>query len=236
MGAFLDEDDDMSLEEIKNRQNTARNNSQPTVRAARDSGCDILPLEQRTSLIEDEAGPCPHSSRNGFCSPLSGGQTQRGKRTEAVSGEEALSSPVSGLTVEFDKLKLQNLASGFSETPNKSAKTRDEKILTSGTEAVDSDMVEPSAADRLGSSQARTESEMSAGIANLCLGPHCPSHEAPHSCTPAFSEPLGVAARREPVRRLFLLGYEWVCEHVGGCGTGLGAVMWVRGVRVTLIL
>ncbi|XP_014400849.1 PREDICTED: ankyrin repeat and LEM domain-containing protein 2 isoform X1 [Myotis brandtii] len=206
--AFLDEDDDMSLEEIKNRQNTARNNSQPTVRASRDSGCDILPLEQRTNLIEDEARPCPHSSRNGFCSPLSGGQTQRGKRTEAASGEEALSSPVSGLTVEFDKLKLQNLGSGFSETPNKSVKTRDEKILTSGTEVVDSDVVEPSAADRLGSSQAGTESEMSAGIANLCLGPRCPSHEAQHSCTSASSEPLGVAARKEPVRRLFLLGEE----------------------------
>ncbi|XP_059531848.1 ankyrin repeat and LEM domain-containing protein 2 isoform X2 [Myotis daubentonii] len=208
VGAFLDEDGDMSLEEIKNRQNTARNSGQPTVRASRVSGCNTLPLAQRTDLIEDEAGPCPHSSRNGFCSPLSGGQTQRGKRTEAASGEEALSSSVSGLTVEFDKLKLQNLGSAFSETPNKSVKTRDEKILTSGTEVVDSDMVEPSAADRLGSNQARTESEMSAGIANLCLSPHCPGHEAQHSCTSASSEPLGVAARREPVRRLFLLGEE----------------------------
>lgn len=205
--AFLDdEDDDMSLEEIKNRQNTARNNSQPTVRASRDSGCDILPLEQRTNLIEDEAQPCPHSSRNGFCRPLSGGKTQRGKGTEAVSGEEALSSPVSGLTVEFDKLKLQNLASGFSEIPNKSVKTRDEKNLTSRTEVVERDMVGPPAAARLGSSQARTESEMSAGIANMCLGPHCPGHEAQHSCTSASSEALGVAARKEPVQRLFLLG------------------------------
>ncbi|KAB0400564.1 hypothetical protein E2I00_011872 [Balaenoptera physalus] len=69
--AFLDEDDDMSLEEIKNRQNTARNTTQPTAAAFGDSGCDILPLEQQTDLIEASAPRSPRSSRNGFCSPPS---------------------------------------------------------------------------------------------------------------------------------------------------------------------
>lgn len=207
MRDFLDEDDDMSLEEIKNRQNTARNNNQATVRAFRDLGCDILPLEQRTNLIEDSVQTCPHSSRNGFSSPLSGGKTQGGKRTKAASGEEALPSHVSGLAVEFNKLNLQNLESGFSETPNKSMKTRDEKILMSRMDAVDIDMLEPPAANRLGSNQARTESEMSAGIANMCLGPHSPRHETQHGCTSLSSEPLGVHATKEPVRRLFLFGY-----------------------------
>ncbi|XP_036290225.1 ankyrin repeat and LEM domain-containing protein 2 isoform X2 [Pipistrellus kuhlii] len=204
--AFLGEDGDMSLEEIKNRQNTARNHSQPSARASRGSGGDI-PSEQRADLIEDAARSCPPSSRNGFCSPGGGGRTARGKRTEAASGEEALSSPVSGLTVEFHKLQLQNLGSGFPETPSESVETREEEILTARPEAVDSD-AEPPAADRLGSSQARTEGEISAGIANMCLGPHCPGHEAPHSCTSASSEPLGVTARKESVRRLFLLGEE----------------------------
>nr|KAF6268756.1 ankyrin repeat and LEM domain containing 2 [Pipistrellus kuhlii] len=110
-------------------------------------------------------------------------------------------------TVEFHKLQLQNLGSGFPETPSESVETREEEILTARPEAVDSD-AEPPAADRLGSSQARTEGEISAGIANMCLGPHCPGHEAPHSCTSASSEPLGVTARKESVRRLFLLGEE----------------------------
>ncbi|CAK6439918.1 unnamed protein product [Pipistrellus nathusii] len=199
--AFLGEDGDMSLEEIKNRQNTARNHSQPSSRASRGSGGDILPSEQRADLIEDAARSCPPGSRNGFCSPGSG------KGTEAASAEEALSSPVSGLTVEFDKLQLQNLGSGFPETPSESVKMREEEILTARPEAVDSD-AEPPAAGRLGSNQARTEGEISAGIANMCLGLHCPGHEAQHSCTSASSEPLGVTARKEPVRRLFLLGEE----------------------------
>ncbi|XP_016058648.1 PREDICTED: ankyrin repeat and LEM domain-containing protein 2 isoform X1 [Miniopterus natalensis] len=197
--AFLSEDNSMSLEEIKNRQNTARNNNQPTDRALRDSGCDILPLEQRTNLIEDSAQTCLHSSRNGFYSPPSSG-----KRTMAASGEGALSPPVSGLTVEFNKLKLQSLGSGFSETPSKCVKTRD-KILASRMDAVKSGMLEPPADDRLGSSQAGTESEMSAGIANLCLGPHSPGHEAQHICT---SKPSGVPATNEPAWRLFLFGEE----------------------------
>ncbi|KAM7051648.1 ankyrin repeat and LEM domain-containing protein 2 isoform 2-T2 [Molossus nigricans] len=201
---FLDEDNDMSLEEIKNRQNTARNNSQTTVGAFRDSGCDTLLMEQRTNLIEDSVQTCPHSSKNGFSSPPSGRKTQGGKRTKAASQEEALPSHVSGLAVEFSKLNLQKLGSGFSET---SMKTRDEKILTSRVDAVDVDMLEPPAANSLGSSQARTESEMSAGIASMCLGPHSPRHETQHGF-PLSSEPLEVHATKEPVRRLFLFGEE----------------------------
>uniref|UniRef100_K9J3B2 Ankyrin repeat and LEM domain-containing protein 2 n=1 Tax=Desmodus rotundus TaxID=9430 RepID=K9J3B2_DESRO len=197
--AFLSEDNVMSLEEMKNRQNTARNNSQPTVEAFRDLGCNILPLEQRT---------CPPNNRNGRCSPLNGSKTPGGKTTRAASGEEALLSPVCSLTGEFSKLRLQNLGSSPSKTPNKSRNTRGEKILTSGVDAVDSDMSEPPAADRLGNGQARTESEMSTGIANTCLDPHSPGHEAQHGCTSASSEHTGVPTTEEPVWRLFLFGEE----------------------------
>lgn len=202
MRAFLDEDDDMSLEEIKNRQNTARSNTQPTVGAFGDSGCEILSLGQKTDLAEAASPTSPHSSRNGLCSPLGG------KTPKAPSQEEALLSPVSGLAVEFDKLNLQNLGSSFSKTPNKSMKTRDKKILTSGMDAVESDSLEPPAAGKLGNNQIRTEGEMSAGIAKMCLGPDSPRHEAQHGCSSVSLEPSRVPATKEPIQRLFLSGYE----------------------------
>ncbi|XP_046495745.1 ankyrin repeat and LEM domain-containing protein 2 [Equus quagga] len=200
--AFLDEDDDMSLEEIKNRQNTARSNTQPTVGAFGDSGCEILSLGQKTDLAEAASPTSPHSSRNGLCSPLGG------KTPKAPSQEEALLSPVSGLAVEFDKLNLQNLGSSFSKTPNKSMKTRDKKILTSGMDAVESDSLEPPAAGKLGNNQIRTEGEMSAGIAKMCLGPDSPRHEAQHGCSSVSLEPSRVPATKEPIQRLFLSGEE----------------------------
>lgn len=210
--AFLSEDNVMSLEEVKNRQNTARNNSQPTIETLGDLGCNILPLEQRT---------CP-PNRNGCCSPLSGSKIPGGKRTKATSGEEALPSPVRSLTVEFNKLHLQNLGSGPSKTPNKSMNTRDENILTSGADAMDSDASEPPAANGLGNSQARTDSrEMSSGIATMCLDPHSPRHEARHSCTAASSEPTEVPALEEPVWRLFLFGYELGVHAGRRCRVGM---------------
>ncbi|XP_058387149.1 ankyrin repeat and LEM domain-containing protein 2 [Diceros bicornis minor] len=205
--AFLDEDDDMSLEEIKNRQNTARNNTQPTVDVFGDSRCEILPLEQKTNLIEASSSTSSHSSRNGFCSPLSGSKTLSGKRPKAPSQEEALVAPVSSLTVEFDKLNLQNLGSSFSKTTSKNLKTRDKKTLTSGVDGVESDSLEPPP-DKLGNSQLRTESEMSAGIAKMCLGPNSPRHEAQHSCTSVFLAPSRVPAMKEAGQRLFLFGEE----------------------------
>ncbi|KAM9055527.1 ankyrin repeat and LEM domain-containing protein 2 isoform 2-T2 [Megaptera novaeangliae] len=203
--AFLDEDDDMSLEEIKNRQNTARNTTQPTAAAFGDSGCDILPLEQQTDLIEASAPRSPRSSRNGFCSPPSDSKALGGKRPKAPSREEAFLSPVSGLTVEFDKLNLQNLESSFSKTPSPTVKTRDKKILTSRVNIAESDTLGPLAADKLGNDQGRTEHGMSAGMADMRLDPHSPTQEARHG---GSSEPSGVPASKEPVQSLFLFGEE----------------------------
>lgn len=232
--AFLDEDDDLSLEEIKNRQNTARNNTQPTISAFGDAKCDILPLEQETNLIEAATLPSPHSSKNGFCSPLSGNRTLGRKKPEAPSVGEALLSPVSGLTVEFDKLNLQGLGSNFSKTPNKNMNTRDKKSLTSRMDAVESDSLELPAADTVTNNQARTESEMSAEMAKIRLGPDAPVQEAQQRCGSVSSEPSGVPGAKEPVQGLFLFGYEWgVCaclrpweciwplpDAVGGRGGG----------------
>ncbi|XP_047684056.1 ankyrin repeat and LEM domain-containing protein 2 isoform X2 [Prionailurus viverrinus] len=206
--AFLDEDDELSLEEIKNRQNTARNNTRPTLGTFGDLECDILPLEQETELIEASTLTSAHSSKNGFCSPLSGGQTLGRRRPEAPRGEEALLSPVPGLTVEFDKLNLQDLGSNFSKTPNKNMKTADRRSPTSRTDAVEGDLLEPSAADALTNEQMRTENEMSARIAKIRLGLDAPGHEAQQSYSSPSPEPSGVPARKEPIQRLFLFGEE----------------------------
>ncbi|XP_066870741.1 ankyrin repeat and LEM domain-containing protein 2 isoform X2 [Kogia breviceps] len=203
--AFLDEDDDMSLEEIKNRQNTARNNTQPTVAAFGDSGCDILPLERKTDLTEASAPTSPRRSRNGFCSPPSDGKALGGRRPRALSGEEAFLSPVSGLTAKFDQLNLQNLESSFSKTPSPTVKTRDKRILTSRVNTAESDMLGPLAADALGNDQGRTEHGMSAAMADTCLDPDSPTQEARHG---GSSEPSGVPASKEPVQSLFLVGEE----------------------------
>ncbi|XP_045313755.1 ankyrin repeat and LEM domain-containing protein 2 isoform X1 [Leopardus geoffroyi] len=206
--AFLDEDDELSLEEIKNRQNTARNNTRPTLGTFGDLECDILPLEQETELIEASTLTSAHSSKNGFCSPLSGGQTLGRRRPEAPRGEEALLSPVPGLTVEFDKLNLQDLGSNFSKTPNKNMKTADRRSPTSRMDAVERDLLEPSAADALTNEQMRTENEVSARIAKIRLGLDAPGHEAQQSYSSPSPEPSGVPARKEPIQRLFLFGEE----------------------------
>uniref|UniRef100_A0A673V1N4 Ankyrin repeat and LEM domain-containing protein 2 n=2 Tax=Suricata suricatta TaxID=37032 RepID=A0A673V1N4_SURSU len=206
--AFLDEDDDLSLEEIKNRQNTARNNTRPPLGTFGDSECDILPLGQETDLIEASTLASPHSSKNGFCSPLSGAKSLGRRRPEAPCGEEALLSPVPGLTVEFDKLNLQDLGSNFSKTSNRNMRTTERKKLTSRAAAVERDSLELPAADALGREQGRTEREMAAGIAKIRLGPDPSGHQAQQSYGSPSPEPSGVPAAKEPTQRLFLFGEE----------------------------
>nr|XP_012603080.1 ankyrin repeat and LEM domain-containing protein 2 isoform X1 [Microcebus murinus] len=204
VGAFLDEDD-RSFEEIKNLQNIARNASQPTVSASASPGCSSLPVEQKADFIEASEPDSPHGSRNGFCSPLSH-ETLGGKRPESPSDEEAFLSPVSGLSAEFDKLNLQNLGSSFCKAPNKNMKTKDKDILTSRMDPVESDLLAPPAADGLGNNQRPTESEMSAGIAKMSLGPSSPGRETPSGCGP--QSPVSAPTSKETVQRLFLFGEE----------------------------
>ncbi|XP_053443536.1 ankyrin repeat and LEM domain-containing protein 2 isoform X2 [Nycticebus coucang] len=200
VGAFLDEDD-RSLEEIKNQQNIARNTIQPTVSASRNPGCNSLPLEQKADLIEASEPDSPHSSRNGFYSPLNHSQMLSGKRPKGLSEEEAHLSSVSGLSVEFDKLNLQNLGSSLSKAPNKNImETKGKKILTSRMDAP------PSATDQLGNNQRQTESEMSTRIAKMSLDPSSPGHKARVRCGP--ESPVSVRNIREPAKRLFLFGEE----------------------------
>ncbi|XP_027627172.1 ankyrin repeat and LEM domain-containing protein 2 [Tupaia chinensis] len=198
VGAFLDEEDDMSLEEIKNRQNTARNNSQLTTGTPGDLGCCVLPSEQKADLIEAP-------DRSGFCSPLSHSKSRGGMRPAPPGGEDTLLAPVSSLTVEFDQMSLQGLGRNFTKTSNNSVmKTKEKKTLASGMDAGDSDLlVPPPAVDRLGNNQVREASEMSAAMATVALGPSSPGRDAQHRCAPVSG-----AAPASSATRLFLSGEE----------------------------
>ncbi|XP_039327522.1 ankyrin repeat and LEM domain-containing protein 2 isoform X2 [Saimiri boliviensis] len=193
--AFLDEDD-VSLEEIKNRQNTARNNGQPRMGASGNAGCRAFPSEQEADLIETSEPGGLRSGRNGLCPPPSHSKTMEGKKAKAPPGEEAPLPPVTGLTAEFDKLNLQNLGSSASKTPDENMKTK-EKIPTSRIDAEGSDLEAASPADPLGNDQGRAEWEMSARIARMSLGTSCAGHEGQQ---PELT--------RESARRLFLSGEE----------------------------
>ncbi|XP_009886414.1 PREDICTED: ankyrin repeat and LEM domain-containing protein 2 [Charadrius vociferus] len=146
VGAFLDEDDDdMSLEEIKNRQNAARNISQPIVSkepnidAIGDAECDILSMERTVNIIETSDHPrhyekAASSSKNGFCSPVSS-ERIISDRKHLHGGEECLVSPVSNLMSEFESLSFQEHEVA-GESNKITEKNVNERILTEGTSQV----------------------------------------------------------------------------------------------------
>ncbi|MBN3298920.1 ankyrin repeat and LEM domain-containing protein 2 [Amia ocellicauda] len=132
VGAFLDEDDDISLEEIKNRQNAALTNI--TAVCAKESlkgavgglECHILPIKHSADLIETAAEQdrllpekgLSSTNKNGFCSPVSDDATQNGERpTRSSSG--SLLSPISNLMVEFERMTLQNREENEAHRPER---------------------------------------------------------------------------------------------------------------------
>ncbi|NXD78898.1 ANKL2 protein, partial [Halcyon senegalensis] len=146
VGAFLDEDDDdMSLEEIKNRQNAARNISQPlvskepTIDVLGDAKCDILSMEHTVNFIETAEHPRHYekvaaSSKNGFCNPVSSERIISDRRN-SPAGEGCLVSPVCNLMSEFKSLSFreQEVAGGSNKIPEK---TENERILSEGASQV----------------------------------------------------------------------------------------------------
>ncbi|KAK7806438.1 hypothetical protein U0070_017975 [Myodes glareolus] len=189
VGAFLDGEDDTSLD-------TAQSQSQPTTNKFQNSECGSLPLGQ-VDPGESSVGSCPLNSRNGLCHPLNHRTADR-KGLEATSGEESFLLPVSALTLEFDKLNLQNLGDSLLETPNKN------KILTSRKDAIKSDsLVPPPAIVRLENNQIRTNSEVSEAMAEMSLDPNSPQVKVQDGLEPVFSYAMG-----DSTWRLFLSGEE----------------------------
>uniref|UniRef100_A0A8D0F186 Ankyrin repeat and LEM domain-containing protein 2 n=1 Tax=Strix occidentalis caurina TaxID=311401 RepID=A0A8D0F186_STROC len=142
VGAFLDEDDDdMSLEEIKNRQNAARNigqpivSKEPSIDAIGDAECDILSMERTVNIIETSDHPRHYekvasSSKNGFCNPVSS-ERIISDRKHLHDGEECLVSPVSSLMSEFESLSFQEQEAA-GESNKITEKTENERILAEG--------------------------------------------------------------------------------------------------------
>ncbi|XP_029475159.1 ankyrin repeat and LEM domain-containing protein 2 [Rhinatrema bivittatum] len=114
VGAFLDEDDDMSLEEIKNRQNVARNSQpvtlmEPSLGAIETMECNILSVEQKASII-NTAAPSSRHYENGFCSPVNEKASSEGRLSQGM--EESLLSPISNLMAKFEELSFQDEQEG----------------------------------------------------------------------------------------------------------------------------
>ncbi|MFT7808403.1 ankyrin repeat and LEM domain-containing protein 2 isoform X1 [Arapaima gigas] len=123
VGAFLDEGDDISLEEMKNRQNAALTSISAV--CARDGlkgavgGLDfhILPMSCGADLIETAAEQdrlradkgLLASGKNGLCSPPGSDQTPNGERS-VRGASSGLLSPISNLMAEFERMSLQDAA------------------------------------------------------------------------------------------------------------------------------
>ncbi|KAF7240724.1 Ankyrin repeat and LEM domain-containing protein 2 [Varanus komodoensis] len=131
VGAFLEEDD-MSLEEVKNRQNAARNYNramaaiEPTISDIGSSECDILTIGRTDSIMQAAEAPSRHSekgaaaSKNGFCSSETSDRTISSHRRHPSQGEECLQSSVTNLMEEFEKLSFPSQTVPPSPTATKS--------------------------------------------------------------------------------------------------------------------
>lgn len=177
VGAFLDGDGDVSLEEMKNRRNTAQSHSQPEA--------DVFKNLEPGAKADDSvgvSGPCSPAP-NGLCCPPSPSQTLCG-RPEVPGTEQTLLSCVSGLMLEFDKLNLQNQGDSLSKTPNTDKKTEDKRKNT-----IENGFLTPALpADKLRNNQIGAESGVSAVMAMMSLNSE--SQAVPGPVTTPTSRPF----------------------------------------------
>ncbi|KAM4709716.1 ankyrin repeat and LEM domain-containing protein 2 isoform 3-T3 [Discoglossus pictus] len=124
VGAFLDEED-MSLEEIKNRQNAALKHSLPSL-----SGETISVSECIMDTPVLPSSHCQNGAQSGLCSPLSSERILPGDGRRLTALGEGMLSPVSNLLAEFEKLTVSDLSESNKEAQNEEdLPCRDEKTL-----------------------------------------------------------------------------------------------------------
>ncbi|XP_031447914.1 ankyrin repeat and LEM domain-containing protein 2, partial [Phasianus colchicus] len=232
VGAFLDEDDDdMSLEEIKNRQNAARNNSppvvlkEPSIDAIGDAECEILSMEHTRNIIETSAQPRHYekgvsSSKNGFCNPVAS-ERIIGDRKHVHDGEDCLVSPVCNLMSEFESLTFQPQV-GAGESNTISERIENERILPERTSQVripkdwlgkscygvsPASSSEPSVTGKPGETKLRTEYKMQSERERLSVESGIQTNEA-QQCQepPAQKFLLKTSPANDNSKKLFLLG------------------------------
>ncbi|NXL92576.1 ANKL2 protein, partial [Alectura lathami] len=229
VGAFLDEDDDdMSLEEIKNRQNAARNSSPPVAKepgigALGDSERDILSMERAASIIETATPPRHYdkgasSSRNGFCSPLAS-ERIISDRKHLHDGEECLVSPVCNLMSKFESLAFQQ-RDGDGESNRIGEKTANERILAERTSqvripkdhldktyAISVASSEPSVTGKPGEARLRTEHTMPSERDRSSVESGIQANQAQQCQEPPSQKfLLKTSPANDTSKKLFLLG------------------------------
>uniref|UniRef100_A0A9J8B6R9 Ankyrin repeat and LEM domain-containing protein 2 n=1 Tax=Cyprinus carpio carpio TaxID=630221 RepID=A0A9J8B6R9_CYPCA len=117
VGAFLDEGDDISLEEIKNRQNAALTSISSVCSKDGLQGAvgglefHILPVSHSADLIEvaAEQDLLLSSSKNGLCEQDPGDRTPNGDKMSpriCSSSNSCILSPISNLMAEFERMSL----------------------------------------------------------------------------------------------------------------------------------
>uniref|UniRef100_A0AAR2LEF0 Ankyrin repeat and LEM domain-containing protein 2 n=1 Tax=Pygocentrus nattereri TaxID=42514 RepID=A0AAR2LEF0_PYGNA len=106
VGAFLDEGADISLEEIKNRQNAALTSCSKEGQRGAAGGLEfhILPVSHGSALIEHEL-LLSDKTLNG---QVGGGRTQNGGDETKRSSASCLLSPISNLMAEFERMSLRD--------------------------------------------------------------------------------------------------------------------------------
>ncbi|XP_066511058.1 ankyrin repeat and LEM domain-containing protein 2-like isoform X2 [Hoplias malabaricus] len=106
VGAFLDEGGDISLEEIKNRQNAALTSCSMDVQRGAAVGPEfhILPVSHGATLIEHEL-LMSDRTLNG---QMGGAQTCDGCEESKRSSASSLPSPISNLMEEFERMSLRD--------------------------------------------------------------------------------------------------------------------------------
>ncbi|KFP16804.1 Ankyrin repeat and LEM domain-containing protein 2, partial [Egretta garzetta] len=231
VGAFLDEDDDdMSLEEIKNRQNAARNISQPVVSkepsigAIGDAECDILSMERMVNIIEPSDQPRHYekavsSSKNGFCNPVSS-ERITSDRKHLHDGEECVLSPVSNLMSEFESLSFQEQEVA-GESNKITDKTENERILAEGTSQarISKDHLgktgyavspasssEASVTGKPGETKLRTEHKIPSEKERLSVESSFQTNEAQHQEHSSQKFLVKASPTNDNSKKLFLLG------------------------------
>ncbi|NXY84473.1 ANKL2 protein, partial [Alcedo cyanopectus] len=230
VGAFLDDDeDDMSLEEIKNRQNAARNISQPivskepTIDALADVKCDILSMEHTANFIETTEHPRHYekvasSSKNGFCNPVSS-ERILSDRKHLHDGEECPVPPVCNLMSEFESLSFQE-----QEAAGKSNKITEktERILAEGASQVRTSKdhldktchavslagsSEPSSTGKHGETKLRTEHKTPSEKERLSKESGIQTKKAQHHPELSLRKcPFKASPTNDNLKKLFLLG------------------------------
>ncbi|CAL8346398.1 unnamed protein product [Lota lota] len=179
VGAFLDEGDDLSLEEMKNRQNAALTSISSSASSRDRRGADLIETAAEVDLLCSGEGlllsPDAVACGNELCAfPLASGgvrdRTPNGDkasspRVSPSSSSMLLLSPVSDLTLEFEHMSLRDSTGGGGVRQRRSSggsrhrEPRDSSSISSSSSSSTTSPVVPIAT-----------AQLSAGLGRLLLG------------------------------------------------------------------